>query len=349
MGFKPPLWELFPPLYMPISSILFFSSLILGTLTSLSAPNWLIAWLGIEINLLSFIPLITFHALGPVTDKTNAACKYFIAQATGSILFLLAPAVWTTPWARLAPVFIILSLMTKAGIAPIFQWFPSTLASLNWFSATILLTWQKLTPLLILFNADLPATITTPLLLLSALNALTGAINGLAQTQLRPLLAFSSIAHMGWMLALSTTTPAAATGYLLCYILIILPLLGLFTAARTSSPKTLPSLNALSPVQLFLSAALLLNLAGLPPLGGFCLKAARLAILAPTYPIMTLVLILSSVATLGFYINITLLSLITTFERVAFSTPYVNKRVNLILRLGTLRVLALPIIPLFLF
>ena len=334
---------------MPISSILFSSSLILGTLTSLSAPNWLIAWLGIEINLLSFIPLITFHALGPLTDKTNAACKYFIAQATGSILFLLAPAVWTTPWASLSPVFIILSLITKAGMAPIFQWFPSTLASLNWFSASILLTWQKLTPLLILFNADLPPTITTPLLLLRSLNALTGAINGLAQTQLRPLLAFSSIAHIGWILALSSVSPSAATGYLFSYIIMILPLLSLFTSSRASSPKTLPSLKALSPIQLFLSAILLLNLAGLPPLGGFCLKAASLAILRPIFPVISLILILSSVATLGFYINITLLSLITSFESLSPIKSTTTLTSTFILSLGPLSLIALPILPLLLF
>lgn len=349
MGFKPPPWELFPPLYMPISSILFFSSLVLGTITSLTAPNWLIAWLGIEINLLSFIPLITFHALGPLTDKTNAACKYFIAQATGSVLFLLAPAVWTTPWARLAPVFIIISLITKAGIAPIFQWFPSTLAALNWFSASILLTWQKLTPLLILFTADLPPAIITPLLLLRGLNAITGAVNGLAQTQLRPLLAFSSIAHIGWMLALSTMSSAAATGYLFCYILIVLPLLILFVSRRVSSPKTLPSLKALSPVQLFLSTTLLLNLAGLPPLGGFCLKAARLAILGPAFPIISLILIFSSVATLGFYINVSLLSLVTAFESISPLKPATSPLIGLILSLGTLAAIALPIVPIFLF
>ena len=329
---------------MPISSILFFSCLILGTLTSLTAPRWLIAWLGIEINLLSFIPLITLHALEPHTTKTSAACKYFIAQATGSILFLLAPALWITTWSPLAPSLILLALITKAGIAPIYQWFPSTISSLSWLSRSVLLTWQKLTPLLILFTADFPTAIITPLIALSVVNCLVGALNGLAQTQLRPLLAFSSIAHIGWMLALSAVSPTAAISYLFCYIFMVLPLLGTFAARRTISPKTLPSLKSLSVSQHNMSALLLLNLAGLPPLGGFCLKAASLGLLT-SFPLASLFLILSSVITLGFYINLTLLSLITTFE----SLQPANTTYNYSLLNATIIIISLPCLPLLLF
>lgn len=140
----------------------------------------------------------------------------------------------------------------------------------------------------------------------------------------------------------------AATGYLLCYVIMVLPLLLILLNSRSTSPKTIPCLKTLSPAQLAMSATLLLNLAGLPPLGGFCLKAARLAILASSAPLVSLVLIISSVATLGFYINITLLTLISPFESAAPSLvkpPYSRRLVIA----GTLGALALPAIPLVLF
>lgn len=329
---------------MPISSILFSSTLILGTLTSLTAPNWFIAWLGIEINLLSFIPLITFHLTGPSADKTSGACKYFIAQATGSILFLLAPAIWITDWNSLSPIFIFLALMTKAGMAPIFQWFPSTIASLPWLSASLLLTWQKLTPLLILFSLELNSTLLPILLILSILNTLIGALYGLAQTQLRPLLAFSSIAHIGWILAVSTISSPAARGYLFAYILIVLPLLAIFVGSRTISPKTIFILNSISPTHRALVTTLMLNLAGLPPLGGFCLKAASLSLLITTTPLVPLVLIASSVITLGFYVHISLLTVISTQDSPAPKsiTPI---PINSFLALATYSALTLPAFP----
>lgn len=332
---------------MPISSLLFTSTLIFGTITSLTAPNWLIAWLGIEINLLSFIPLISFHPISPSADKTSAACKYFLAQATGSVLLLLAPTIWLTQWDKLTPIFFLLALMTKAGIAPIYQWFPSTIASLRWPSASILLTWQKLTPLLLLFNLDLPSSITFPLLIIATANSLIGAINGLAQTQLRPLLAYSSIAHIGWIIAISCISSPAANGYLFGYILMISPLLLLFLSRRASSPKTTAILKIISPPILGATALLLLNLAGLPPLGGFSLKAVSLSLLTPSSPLIALILILSSVATLGFYINITLISLISSFQSI---TPHTHlpTHISWTLRLAILAAAALPIFPLLL-
>lgn len=140
----------------------------------------------------------------------------------------------------------------------------------------------------------------------------------------------------------------AATGYLFCYIIIVLPLLLILLNSRSTSPKTIPCLKTLSPTQLTISAVLLLNLAGLPPLGGFCLKAARLAILAANAPLISLTLIISSVATLGFYINITLLILITPFESTtpSLTSPPYSSRLVFTAILGAL---ALPAIPLLLF
>lgn len=129
----------------------------------------------------------------------------------------------------------------------------------------------------------------------------------------------------------------------------VFPLLILLLRGRTSSPKTIPCLKKLSPTQLAISALLLLNLAGLPPLGGFCLKAARLSILSPFYPLVSLILILSAVATLGFYINITLLSLITTFESLTPLNTVNNHSIHLVVATATIRAIALPALPLFLF
>lgn len=150
------------------------------------------------------------------------------------------------------------------------------------------------------------------------------------------------------MLAISTISSPAAIGYLISYIFIVSPLLFLLLNGRTSSPKTISTLKKISPTQLAIAALLLLNLAGLPPLGGFCLKAVRLTFLVSAYPLASFVLILSSVATLGFYIHVTLLAIITTFQTLTpLSAP--SPLFNLVLGLGTLRSAALPIIPILMF
>ena len=136
-------------------------------------------------------------------------------------------------------------------------------------------------------------------------------------------------------------------GYLLAYIVMVAPLLFILINNQTLSPKTISTLKTLSPTHLGIISLLLLNLAGLPPLGGFCLKVIRLTLIIPSYPLMALILISSSVATLGFYIHISLVAIITAFQTL---TPLSPPRTSLTfpLALGTTAAAILPAIPLLL-
>lgn len=120
-------------------------------------------------------------------------------------------------------------------------------------------------------------------------------------------------------------------------------------AGRARSPKTIPTLKKLSSSHLIITTILLLRLAGLPPLGGFSVKAARLSILSPSYPIICLILILSSAASLGFYIHVVLLALITSIESLSPQPPYPVKN-NFVLAMAVILIRALlPAIPILMF
>lgn len=76
-----------------ISKLIFITTLIVGSLITISSSSWLGIWIGLEINLLSFIPLII--------DKKNlftneSTIKYFLVQVFGSLIFLFTRIIYIT-------------------------------------------------------------------------------------------------------------------------------------------------------------------------------------------------------------------------------------------------------------
>jgi len=282
---------------------LFIRTLILRTLLAISASHWLLLWLSLELNLLRFIPIII---ISKSLQETEGAIKYFIAQALGSALILLGALIifnpFISPQIRIIPI--ILGAINKLGLAPCHFWFPNVIASISWFSCLILTTWQKIIPLIILIF--LPLTHITPFLIITgALRSLIGGIGGINQTSLRPLLAYSSIGHLGWIICTRAISSSIAIIYFCSYILVILPIILL-----------LISKNIFSNIQLFstfkskhsfqLSAAtLFISLGGLPPLFGFFPKWIAIQAISIRHILfLPLTLILGALINLYFYLNL---------------------------------------------
>jgi NADH-ubiquinone oxidoreductase chain 2 len=102
------------------------------TLVAISANSWFTAWLALEINLISIIPLI-LNKLRP--NFTEAAIKYFLAQALASI-FLIFPAIILFANKdrinlEVSEALLATALALKAGIAPLHFWFPQVIINLS--------------------------------------------------------------------------------------------------------------------------------------------------------------------------------------------------------------------------
>lgn len=88
-----------------------------------------------------------------------------------------------------------IALGLKIGLAPLHIWLPEVLQGLDLTTGLIISTWQKLAPFAIL--AQLSAHASPILIAIGLLSTLVGGWGGLNQTQLRKILAYSSIAHLG--------------------------------------------------------------------------------------------------------------------------------------------------------
>nr|AIG23332.1 NADH dehydrogenase subunit 2 [Onychogalea unguifera] len=332
-------------------------SLFLGTSLTLTSNHWLMAWMGLEINTLAIIPMMTYpnHP-----RSTEAAVKYFLTQATASMLvmFAIIHNAWTTnQWTLFqisnptASVLMTLALAMKLGLAPFHFWVPEVTQGIPLSSGMILLTWQKIAPTALLYQIS-PTLNMKILVTLAFLSTMLGGWGGLNQTHLRKILAYSSIAHMGWMTVIMLINPSLALLNLLIYIIATLTLFLMLNFASVTKIKSLTNLwNKSTPMTMAILLTLL-SLGGLPPLTGFMPKWLILQELVANNNITIAILMaLSALLNLFFYMRIIYASTLTMFPTINNSKiqwPYPQtKTINIIPTLTIISSLLLPLTPLF--
>nr|YP_006303328.1 NADH dehydrogenase subunit 2 [Chelon labrosus]AEK53055.1 NADH dehydrogenase subunit 2 [Chelon labrosus] len=248
----------------------------LGTTVTFAGSHWLLAWMGLEINTLAIIPLMAQHHHPRAAEATT---KYFLTQAAAAALLLFAST--TNAWlsgqweiqqmSHPFPVAMItIALALKIGLAPFHTWLPEVLQGLDLTTGLILSTWQKLAPFALILQLQPinPMLLTT----LGLLSTLVGGWGGLNQTQLRKLLAYSSIAHLGWMILVLQTAPSLTLLTLLTYFVMTFSTFLVFKLNKATTINTLATSWTKAPALTALAPLIFLSLGGLPPLTGFMPK-----------------------------------------------------------------------------
>nr|YP_009130797.1 NADH dehydrogenase subunit 2 [Siboglinum fiordicum]AIL54873.1 NADH dehydrogenase subunit 2 [Siboglinum fiordicum] len=284
------------------SSPLLFSCFFLGTLIAISSSHWFFLWFGLELNLFSFIPILLSSSY-----SFEASIKYFLIQLFSSLMLISSVLSILIPSFKISNFIMMilfsLSLMTKLSIAPCHFWFPSVLSSISWTTCLLLMTWQKLIPLLImiLISPFYPLFI---IFFLASVSSMVGGLGGMNQSQLRNLLAYSSISHMGWTLSIISILPMMSFMYFFCYSIILFPLIYTLLSFNFINNKQLFSLFSFNKPFYFLICISFLSLSGLPPLLGFFPKWMILMYLSKcNFFLMSFFLILGSLFTLFFYLS----------------------------------------------
>nr|BAE96253.1 NADH dehydrogenase subunit 2 [Channa marulioides] len=256
-----------------LATLLF--SLGLGTTITFASSHWLLAWMGLEINTLAILPLMAQHHHPRAVEATT---KYFLTQATAAatILFASTTNAWLTgQWDilqmshPLPTTMVLLALALKIGLAPMHSWLPEVLQGLDLTTGLILSTWQKLAPFALLLQIQPNTTMMT---ILGLASTLVGGWGGLNQTQLRKILAYSSIAHLGWMVLILQFAPALTLLALLTYVIMTSSLFLVFKLNKATNINTLATSWTKAPTLTSITPLLLLSLGGLPPLTGFMPK-----------------------------------------------------------------------------
>ncbi len=304
---------------------------LLGMFIMISGHNLLVIYLGLELLTLSSYALVALRR--DDEQATEAAMKYFVlgALASGFLLYgmsLIYGATGTLDLAEvvraiaggeqtlagsprvlmLGLVFLVAGLAFKLGVVPFHMWVPDvyhgaptaiTLTiggapKLAAFAIVIRLLVQGLLPMVVDWQQMLAV--------LAVMSLLIGNLAAIAQTSLKRMLAFSTIAQMGFMLLGLLAGVSDGQGgnmanaygssmfYVVSYVLTTLGTFGVILLLsrqgfESDNISDLAGLNQRSPLYAGVMAICMFSLAGVPPLVGFYAKLSVLqALLASPQP-----------------------------------------------------------------
>ncbi len=351
---------------------------LLGMMVMVSASHFLTLYLGLELLSLSLYAMVALQRDSSVA--TEAAMKYFVlgALASGMLLYGMSMIYGVTGTLALADmaqiladgtdlriplvfgiVFIVAGLAFKLGAVPFHMWVPDvyhgapTAMTLFIGSAPKIAAFAFVVRILGQGLESQVAEWRDMLVILAVLSMAVGNIAAIAQTNLKRMLAYSTISHMGFMLlgilAGSQNGYGSAMFYVLVYALMSLGGFGmilLLSRAGFEADKLddFKGLNRRSPWLAFLMLLLMFSMAGVPPTVGFYAKLSVLqAVVEIGYVWLAVVAVLFSLIGAFYYLRIVKL--------MYFDTPHDTEAIStcpdarVLMSANGLAVLALGILP----
>jgi NADH-quinone oxidoreductase subunit N len=361
---------------------------LLGQMIMISANNMLIIYLGLELMSLALYALVALRR--DHTESTEAAMKYFIlgALASGFMLYgisMLYGATGTLDIIELSKavsqpltnntilvfglVFLVAGLAFKLGVVPFHMWVPDVYHGSPTVVTLLLGAAPKLAAFAIVFRLLVDGLFSQVqhwqqmLLVLAVMSMVIGNLTAIAQTNIKRMLAYSTIAQMGFMLlglvsgvangnvneAVAAESYASSMFYMITYVLTTLGSFGLILllSRKGFEAETLDNfkgLNKRSPWFAFVMLLLMCSLAGLPPLVGFQAKLFVLkSVMTTGHTWLAVTAVIMSLVGAYYYLRVIK---VMYFDEPVDTTPInSNMDLRIVLSVNGLLVLAIGIMP----
>jgi NADH-quinone oxidoreductase subunit N len=357
---------------------------LLGQMVMISGNNFLIIYLGLELMSLSLYALVALRRNSTVS--TEAAMKYFVlgALASGFLLYGMSMLYGATGSLDLIEVskvaasgtvnktilvfgvvFLVAGLAFKLGVVPFHMWVPDVYQGAPTAVTLLLGGAPKLAAFAIcirlLVEGLLPLAVDWQQMLtvLAVMSMLIGNVTAIAQTNLKRMLAYSTISQMGFMLlgllsgvvngTASAGAYSASMFYSITYVLTTLGTFGLImllarAGFEAENIDDFKGLNQRSPWFAVVMLILMFSLAGLPPMVGFYAKVSVLqAVLATGQVWLAVFAVMMSLIGAFYYLRVVK---VMYFDEPTDTAPIaVGSDMRVALSINGLAVLALGIFP----
>nr|YP_010693433.1 NADH dehydrogenase subunit 2 [Chalcopis glandulosa]WCB99315.1 NADH dehydrogenase subunit 2 [Chalcopis glandulosa] len=253
---------------MKKSKWLFMSILMLSTMITLSANSWISMWVGLEMNMMAFIPLIMSKKS---KSSSEASMMYFLIQTSSSMILMMMIFIKMYSYSisnSLINTTIMICLFMKMGVAPFHLWMPEIMSKMKWSKCMLLLTWQKLAPLMMISNLNLNNSTIMNLAIISSVSI--GSLGGMNQTSLRKIMGYSSINHLGWMLSIIKSMNKWMIYFFIYSIMTIIICYNMmgYNIYFMNQMSNI-NMNYMEKINMFM---MMLSMGGLPPFIGFLPK-----------------------------------------------------------------------------
>nr|ANP26549.1 NADH dehydrogenase subunit 2 [Mnais costalis] len=286
---------------MNLSFMLFLCTLVMGTTLSISSESWIMMWIGLEVNLMSFIPMMKMNN---TPYESEASMKYFLVQALASSLLMMA--ILSSEVISMNNIMIntILmgALLMKMGAAPFHFWFPTVMQGLSWVGCLLLMTWQKIAPMIMMSYQLAPSMLMNVIV---AMSVVVGAVGGFAQTSIRKMFAYSSISHLGWLIMALMMSINYWMMYFTMYVMMSMATVAMFSKNEAFYLTQVFNMKTNSEIKMMMFIAML-SLGGMPPFTGFVPKWIIIQnMIASQMYMMTTIMVMTTLITLYMYMRLT--------------------------------------------
>nr|WRQ18160.1 NADH dehydrogenase subunit 2 [Igerna sp.] len=302
------------------NTLMFFYSVILGVTISLSANNWLMIWIGLEISMMSIMPMISNKNF----LSSEASVKYFVIQSISSSMMMLGMLLLLTNQGIEYQMILTSSMMLKMGIAPFHNWILEMIEGLELTVMFLLLTLLKMGPLnmlsYLMFKNNLYVII----------SLVIGSMFGLNQNSLRKMLCYSSIFNMGFILSaisLNSIWWLYLTFYslMLAMVFFLMKKMGVSYINQMCLNENKKSLK----MNIWLA---MLSMGGMPPLLGFMLKLMIIQTMMMKMEfLISMLMILSSTLVMFYYMRMSFISILLSSSMIKWKMFYTEKSSNWIM------------------
>nr|UPL65907.1 NADH dehydrogenase subunit 2 [Pilophorus typicus] len=324
------------------SKILFLMMMLLSTIMTMCSNSWIGMWMGMEINLMSFIPLMFSSKNKSFSQSTM---MYFLIQSLASMMFIVITLnnKYMFMLNNYSASMMLMSMMMKMGMPPFHFWLPEILNKMNWMMCFILLTWQKIIPI---YVTSMIINLDNKFKMLICLSVIVGALGGVNQTSTRKLMTYSSISHLGWMIICASIHKKSWMIYMMLYSILMMLLTTMmhqYNIMFINQMNIFPSKNSEKMIML----SLILSIGGLPPFLGFLPKWITITYMIETKEfIMMFIMIISSLIMLMYYLRMMLsMSLISSHSQKWMNLSMSKK--NILMKISLMNMM-LPMTVLFL-
>lgn len=215
------------------------------------------------------------------------------------------------------------------GAAPFHFWFPEVIEGLSWFNGLIILTWQKIAPIILLIYTNFTFFY---LILIIITRIIIRGIIGINQISLRKILAYSRINHIGWIIASIIFIESIWLYYFRIYSIISINIIIIFKIHNIFFLKQLFIIINKNTLFKFFFILNFFSLGGLPPFLGFLPKWLTIqTLIQNNFYFIRIIIILITLITLYFYLRITFSTLLLNINELTYyKTPILNSLITII-------------------
>nr|YP_009520497.1 NADH dehydrogenase subunit 2 [Macrosteles quadrimaculatus]AWX90832.1 NADH dehydrogenase subunit 2 [Macrosteles quadrimaculatus] len=288
---------------MNSTNMILLNVMMIGVIMTSSSNSWISMWMGLEMSMISFIPL-----MGNQNNQmsSESMTKYFIIQSIASTMFLISTISMLIGVNMKMELMMKLSMLIKLGLVPFHNWIMMIIEFLSYQSMFILLTIMKIQPMIIMFQLNSNELLT----IITMMSMTVSSISALNQSSMRKALGWSSIYNMSIMLTTINKLMVSLI-YLVIYSMILLMLMSYFMLMKINYMNQLlfNEFSMMLKINMWIN---MLSMSGFPLTMGFFIKLIIIqTLIMENQYMIVMFLTLTSILIMMFYTRMTFNSMMT--------------------------------------